>query len=483
MALTVNLCVHTLSQEVIVMATREGPTVDSLRGSESTTSIESLDRVEERLNELHQKIVALQVWQTEQTHSKASSNSLDGVNVTNGLQKGTDPSETGKDSKEAPRDKWKVNLGGHIQLDFVTWANATDSIPNTENYANFRRLRLVADGEGYESYDFRLQLTLEPDSEVPSGLTATGLIKDAYFSLNDIPGIGRFRIGHFFVPFSLEQVTNDTNNIFLERSIPTQTVFAADRELGMAIYNCTEGKRIHWASGVFIDSVNEGPKKRLDDNQGYRLSGRLTCLPYYDDPSDGRYLIHTGVGLLHTDDHDNVVRFRSRPQISEGPRIIDSGALFADKYTTGNLETAIVWERFAVQSEAFLSSVDLIDGPTTLANGAYIYLSWFLTGESRNYEPFGQHGAQFGRNKPFRNFSAKRPSHQPGAWELKIRWSHLDLNQFERGQYNDLSFGCNWYWSDRVRWMFDWIHPYTSDTAIFGKTESDILGMRWDVNW
>jgi len=388
-----NLCDPTQSQDVLVPDHHESPSADSSKESESTTSIESLDRVEERLNELHQKIMALQAWQLEQPSTNASSSSLDSLRGASGSPQETGTSQIRVDPSEAPRDKWKVSLGVHIQLDLVTWANATESIPNTENYANFRRLRLVADGAGYESYDFRLQLTLEPDSEIPSGLTATGLIKDAYFSLNDIPGIGRFRIGHFFVPFSLEQVTNDTNNIFLERSIPTQTVFAADRELGMATYNCTEGKRIHWASGIFIDSVNEGLKKRLDDNQGYRLSGRLTCLPYYDEASKGRYLIHTGVGLLHTDDHDNIVRFRSRPQISEGPRIIDSGPLSADKYTTGNLEAAIVWERFTVQSEAFLSSVDLIDGPSTLASGAYIHLSCFLTGENRNYEPFGQHGS------------------------------------------------------------------------------------------
>lgn len=233
------------------------------------------------------------------------------------------------DSKAPPKDKWKVNLGGHMQLDSIFWADADPAIPETHNYTNFRRLRLVADGVGYDQYDFRLQMTLEPTSDTVSALTATGLIKDAYFTMNEIPLLGRFRIGHFFVPFSLEQVTNDTNNIFLERSIPTQTVFAADRELGMALYQSALDDRLAFATGLFVDSISEATKKKLDDNQGYRLSGRLTYLPYYDDASDGRFLVHTGLGVLHTDDSDDVVRFRSRPQINEGPRIIDSGALDA----------------------------------------------------------------------------------------------------------------------------------------------------------
>jgi phosphate-selective porin len=99
------------------------------------------------------------------------------------------------------------------------------------------------------------------------------------------------------------------------------------------------------------------------------------------------------------------------------------------------------------------------------------------------YERFGQHGAQFGRNKPFTNFFATRGGCGWGAWEAKARWSHLNLTDIDRGQYNDLTVGFNWYWSDRTRIMFDWIHPITSRDTVFGETSSDLLAMRFDVNW
>lgn len=151
----------------------------------------------------------------------------------------------GEQKSKADAEKWTVKLGGHVQMDYVLWANAPDSIPNTNNYFNFRRLRLVADGTGYDTCDFRLQMTLEPEpfGDIPAETNLTPQVKDAYFSMNEIPYLGRFRIGNFFVPYSLEQVTNDTNNIFLERSIPTQTVFAADREVGFAFYNCSQEDR------------------------------------------------------------------------------------------------------------------------------------------------------------------------------------------------------------------------------------------------
>lgn len=382
-------------------------------------------------------------------------------------------------------EKWTVKLGGHVQLDYITWADASPSIPDTKNYWEFRRLRLVADGTGYGVFDFRLQMTLEPETigESGVGVASSPDVKDAYLSMNEIPILGRFRIGNFFVPFSLEQVTNDTNNIFLERSIPTQGVFAADREVGVAIYNHTDDLSVSWATGMFFDNASDTLKERIDDNQGYRISGRLNWIPYYDEPTNGRYVVHTGVGVLYTDDQDDRARFRARPQIHEGPRIIDSGIIDAPSTTTGNVEFAVVIAQFTVQTEAFLSSVDTVAMGAETIDGAYVHFSYFLTGENRVYERFGQHGAQFGRNVPYSNFFMVPAGCGTGAWELKARWSNLNLRNLNAGEYNDLTLGCNWYWSDRTRVMFDWIHPVTSPGAIYGDTESDILGMRFDFNW
>jgi phosphate-selective porin OprO/OprP len=384
---------------------------------------------------------------------------------------------------DVSKEKWTVKLGGHVQMDYVTWANADPAITNTENYFSFRRLRLVADGTGYGVFDFRLQMTLEPGQGANDDSTASPDVKDAYLSMNEVPVLGRIRIGNFFVPFSLEQVTNDTNNIFTERSIPTQGVFAADREVGIAFYNSTVDHYITWSGGFFFDDLNDTFKARVNDYQGYRLSGRLTALPYYDEPSNGRYLVHTGIGILHTDDFDDNVRFRTRPQIQRGPIVLDSGGLLADTYTTGNVEAAVVWGPVTLQTEAFISNVNLNNGGNAQANGAYAHLSYFLTGENRIFEKFGQHGAQFGRNQPFTNFFATPGGIGWGAWESKVRWSHLDLNDVDRGQYNDVTAGFNWYWSDRTRVMFDWIHPITSSDAVFGATDSDLLAMRFDFNW
>lgn len=389
-------------------------------------------------------------------------------------------------------EKWTVRFGGHVQLDYVNWADANPNIrgpaaaPGTKDYFEFRRLRLLADGRGYGVFDFRLQITMEPETvgeTTPVGSVVSPDIKDAYFSVNNIPWLGRFRIGHFFVPFGLEQVTNDPNNVFMERSIPTQGIFTGDREVGAALYNCTEDQRMTWTVGMFFDSISEGLKERIDDNQGYRLSGRLTWLPYYDEPSNGRYLVHTGIGVLYTDDQDNRARVRARPQIHEGPRLIDTGVLPVDHFITTNVEGAVVWGPVAVQSEAYVSNYSRTDLSSANFYGAYAHVSYFLTGENRIYERFGQHGAQFGRNVPFTNFFMTPGGHGWGAWEAKARMSYLNVDAVDKGYYRDITAGFNWYWTERTRLQFDWIHPVTSERTTFGPTQSDLLAMRFDWNW
>lgn len=380
-------------------------------------------------------------------------------------------------------DKWTIKLGGQFNLDSINWADHDPQVP-ADNYIEFRRLRLIGEAVGYGVYDARLMMEFEPENGDGTDRPVVD-VKDAYLTMNELPEpLCRWRMGNFFVPFSLEQVTNDTQSVFLERSIPTQGIFAFDREVGTAFYGINDAKDFTWSSGVFVDSLSESTKERIDDNQGQRVSERITWLPYYDEPSNGRYLVHTGAGVVYTHDQDGLVRFRSRPQIHEGPFLIDSGNLAAGEYTTGNLEFAVVNGPFSVQSEAFLANVNMIGADSEWIGGAYIYCSYYLTGENRTYERYGQHGAQFGRTVPYSNFFWVPGCCGPGAWEVKARWSNFTLNSVDAGQYNDFTFGFNWYWTERIRCMFDWIHPVTTPgTKPYGDTTSDIIGMRLDYNF
>ncbi len=141
---------------------------------------------------------------------------------------------------------------------------------------------------------------------------------------------------------------------------------------------------------------------------------------------------------MHTGDFDDQVRFRARPQVQRGPFLLDTGVLNSDTFTTGNFELAAGWGALTSQTELFVSQVNLNSGRTIHVGGAYTHLSYFLTGEHRIYEPFGQHGPQFSRNVPARNFSTKKGSEGWGQFELKARWSLLDLTEATAGSTTTL---------------------------------------------
>jgi len=92
-------------------------------------------------------LVAMDSWSSAQSLDQKAELESVSQKPTQGAALDSKPGD--KPPKEDP-EKWNVKLGGHVQMDYVLWANAPESIPNANNYFNFRRLRLVADGTGYD---------------------------------------------------------------------------------------------------------------------------------------------------------------------------------------------------------------------------------------------------------------------------------------------------------------------------------------------
>jgi len=72
-----------------------------------------------------------------------------------------------------------------------------------------------------------------------------------------------------------------------------------------------------------------------------------------------------------------------------------------------------------------------------------------------------------------------------GAWQLAARYSWIDCNAGaagNRGFYDGLSAGANWYWNPYTRMMFDYVHEDVDLLA--GPTGSnDNFGMRWQFDY
>jgi len=386
--------------------------------------------------------------------------------------------KAGDDGWEDVSDEgWSHVLGGTVNTQLVMYAaqnaGSRAKVADAENYFEFRNVRLSVAGKGYGVYDYMLQLEFEPEN----GGNEAVMLRNAYFGIHELPILGYLRFGNMRAPFNLEDVTIINYTTFLERSLPN--VFSPRWRSGVAAFNRSPGGNVTWTYGAFYDAFNQMTKQVENDNQGVRAIARATYTPYYDEPSGGRYLIHTGIGYQFVDDDDDLVAFAARPEVHENGIWIRTNPVAADHYNVLGLESAIVWGPFSVQSEYMYVPVDGFD-----FRSGYVYGSWFLTGESRAYK---RSAAAFTRQKPFTNFWIVRGAGiGTGAVELATRWSYLDLSgtgHANGGMQNDLTVGLNWYWNPNVRWAFNYIRSWTEYDNGNPTAENDILGIRGQVEF
>lgn len=338
---------------------------------------------------------------------------------------------------ETADGRFQLRFGGRIMADWVFWdgSDAVEaSVGTLEDGVEFRRARLFVQGYLYRHVEFKAQYDF-------AGGDAD--FKDVYLGLRDLP-VG-VRFGHFKEPFGLEELTSSKYTTFMERSLPN--VFAPSRNVGVMAHSTAAGDRLTYAVGAFRETDDVGSGTGDDLN----VTGRLTGAPVYAE--DGRRAVHLGIGATHKRvDDDTGLRFRQRPEVHLAPRFVDTGAFAADSVTSLGLEAATVIGPASVQGEYTSTRVDSpATGDPTL-DGFYLAASYWLTGESRNYEP--DDGA-FGRVRPRRDFLGREGG--PGAWQVAVRYSSLDLSDqgLAGGELSDVTLGVNWHWNPHTRIMLN----------------------------
>ena len=77
----------------------------------------------------------------------------------------------------------------------------------------------------------------------------------------------------------------------------------------------------------------------------------------------------------------------------------------------------------------------------------------------------------------------------PGAWELALRWSWLDLNDEDvrGGEETNYTLGVNWYLNPNYRLMFNYIYTDVEDRGGvedgFQDGSANIFAMRFQVDF
>jgi phosphate-selective porin OprO/OprP len=358
----------------------------------------------------------------------------------------------------SPDGDLAFKFGGRIQDDWA-WYSADDeleaAVGTFEDGTEFRRARLFFEGELYERVEFKAQYDF-------AGGDAD--FKDVYLGLVNLPVVGGFRVGQFKEPFSLEELTSSKYVTFLERALPVEA-FAPSRNAGFMLHRGEE--RYTWAVGAFRPTDDFGDAKERDE---VNLTGRVTGLPWVSE--DGSRLLHLGIALSEREPTADSIRFRSRPESHLAPRVVDTGSFGADGSTLVGLESALVLGPLSFQGEYMQGAVDSLDGSDPELDGFYVYGSWFLTGEHR---PYKRSEGAFDRLKPGHPWGEG-----PGAWELAVRFSSLDLTDatVDGGSVDDVTVALNWYPFANVAWKANYVRSDRDDLG-----QVDTFQMRFQVDF
>jgi len=411
--------------------------------------------------------------------------------------------ELKKITEKAAADKKKaagkpsVTVGGRIQLDWALFGQSPYSLANflggrdIQDGVEFRRVRLYASGEAFNVIDYKLQMDFADTDRANQGAAVNQLIqstafKDVYVTVKELPLVGHVRVGHYKEPFGLEQLTSAKHISFLERSVNDEGAFAPGRRIGVMAFNHSENERFTWAIGAFHNELENGaePPLRFDDDGDTALTMRYTFLPWYDEATGGRGLVHLGFAFSHRDVDDGTYRFRARPESHIAPCAVDANINLVSDLQLYAAEAAWVYGPLSVQSEYFLAQVHRAGVADPTFDGMYVYVSYFLTGENRVYN---RSKAVFTRTKPFENFFLVRTCDGDlalgkGAWELLYRYSYMDLNDAGvwGGDISNHTVGLNWWLNPYTRVMWNYVNSCSThgNPALLPRSTQDVYEMR-----
>jgi len=483
--------------------------------------------IEDYLNERGVALANLETTATQQPGSAASQGTVVGADL-NMTGKWT-PNGAELSTKDGA---FKAKIAGRVQA-YSTFTQSPDpttitSIPaggGTKDSYYFRRLRLGGYGTMWEQIDWatefdiaNTEFNVDPaagGNNPPTGLRSSAAFPaggnvmsvvaptDVWMTFRELP-FGSIRVGNQKEMIGMEHMQSSRFLDFLERS-PLQDAFNGPNNNGytpgMSVYNTTENQNATWAVGMFKNNNYQSGFPFEFGNNNYSYNARFTWTPYYDESTDGRTLIHTGLGTACRlfDNEPGAytggtnVRVRARGDIRNipstlAPNFVDTGNFYATNQVLLDPEVAFVYGPLTIQAEyehcqfagARATKTAGPDLGTVNFQGGYIAVLYFLTGENKIYNR--QQGA-FGRVVPFENayFARGVGVAGRGAWQLAFRYDWLDLNSglVNGGNVHNLTFGLNWFLNPNTKCVFNYVAAYVDNAAPVPNVNNSLNGSRF----
>lgn len=380
-------------------------------------------------------------------------------------------------------------LRGRIEADAL-WATQSPLnkvvLGDIENALGFRRARLGVQGTAGETVNWISEFDF-----------AGGVIRfrDVFVGTNAFPLLRQVQVGHFREPFSLEGQTTSNALTFLERS--PGGVLNPARNWGVGFFTWNDAESVTLQGGVFASGTDSNGLN-IGDSDDAAFTLRATALPWHDD--DGRRLWHIGGAYSFRSFLNDQLVIAQQPQSSllqpvDNPLtpLVQDLIYRASHDQRLNVQTAMNFGSLSFQAEWSGDWIDQIGGGPVFLHASYAFVSWFPTGEHREYNRTKAAFVPVKVIRPFLKIDSPLSALQnPGAWELAVRFSALDFrnanNPLTAGglktgeELGLLTIGVNWYLNDNARVMFN-VSPAALLDPNFGRSSADVFGVRTAVFW
>ncbi len=364
--------------------------------------------------------------------------------------------------------EYSMRVGGFAQVDAGMF---NDDIRDHPDGTTLRRARLNASGVIAKDWKYKLENDFTNNA---SALT------DVYleYASADIKPFS-IMIGQFKEPFSLETLTSDLFTTFVERASPT--VFSPDRRIGIAVSANDESSIGFWTGSFGVFGAGTGTASNDDESRDF--TGRITLAPW----AGKTQVLHFGVAGSHRipDQAGDNFRFQSRAEnnlasstaVSGRSLTVDTTSMSSvDDVQQYGLEFAGVYGPASIQAEYIKADVDRYGSAADVQfSGWYAEASYFLTGESKNYNAAT---AKFDRVKPMWNLDPKNGNW--GAWQVAARMSHLDLTDgpITGGNMDNITLALKWIPHPNVMMTLNYITSDSDRNGVVANDDPDIILLR-----
>lgn len=387
-------------------------------------------------------------------------------------------------STQTPPD-WEqfptINWSGFLQLD-TGWFGQDEAnkqaIGNIDASTGLRRVRLRVDGNVKEDTRYVIDFDFAAAGH-PS-------FRNVMLQLKKLPTIQNLDFGYFKQPFGMDGLTSGRELLFLERQLPF--ALSPFRQVGIGSYGLNDSETIGWSTSTFRYPTDSYGVFQ-EGSGGYALAGRIYFIPVLDQQRE--VVMHFGMDYSFINPGDDTVRYSIQPGFftrdpgtgdSEDPGnvpvFLDTGNIPTENFNLYNLEMALGYGPFHMESELRWSLVNQIGGPDLTFPGFYVQMGYILTGESRPYDP---HHGTFRRVTPLRPFSLGTGG---GACEVVFGYSLLNLNDqnIEGGKGQLFTTGINWYLHRFVKFQFEF-SPFILERVDEGESHAYITSIRTQIEF